>query len=81
VIQSYQLNNPEIERVIDLVRDFGKTNLKKKVEDSLNIPAPGSRAGSGWYVGEDAVVPGTARVPTTYQTNVKEGYTGWYRNR
>ena len=30
VYESYQLNNPGIERVLSLVRDFGKTNLKKK---------------------------------------------------
>jgi hypothetical protein len=33
VYESYQLSNPGIERVIDLVRDFGRTNLKKKVEE------------------------------------------------
>jgi hypothetical protein len=32
VLESYQLNNPGIERVVDLVRDFGRTNLKKKAE-------------------------------------------------
>jgi hypothetical protein len=32
VFESYQLNNPKIERVIGLVRDFGRANLKKKVE-------------------------------------------------
>lgn len=32
VYESYQLNNPGIERVIDLVREFGRSNLKKKLE-------------------------------------------------
>ena len=36
VYESYQLTNPGIERVIALVRDFGKTNLKKKVEEEVN---------------------------------------------
>jgi hypothetical protein len=47
VYESYQLNNPTIERVMDLVRNFGKTNLKKKVEEDMKtncfpraIPAP-----------------------------------------
>jgi hypothetical protein len=39
VYESYQLNNPGMERVIDLVRDFGKTNLKKKIDDEVNISA------------------------------------------
>jgi hypothetical protein len=39
VYESYQLNNPRIERVIDLVRDFGRANLKKKVEEDVNISA------------------------------------------
>jgi hypothetical protein len=43
VIQSYQLNNPEIEQVIDLVREFGRTNLKKKVEAPLMIAASDAR--------------------------------------
>ena len=32
VYESYQINNPTTERVLDLVRDFSKANLKKKVE-------------------------------------------------
>jgi hypothetical protein len=36
VYESYQLNNPRIERVIHLVRDFGRANLKKKA-DNVNI--------------------------------------------
>lgn len=36
VYESYQLNNPRMERVIDMVRDFGRANLKKKVEEDLN---------------------------------------------
>jgi hypothetical protein len=36
VFESYQLNNPEMERVIDLVRDFGRANLKKKVYEVVN---------------------------------------------
>jgi len=37
VFESYQLNNPGIERVISLVREFGRANLKKKVEENVNI--------------------------------------------
>jgi len=37
VFESYQLNNPGIERVISLVREFGRANLKKKVEERVNI--------------------------------------------
>ena len=37
VYESYQLNNPGIERVIELVRDFGRANLKKKVEEDVNL--------------------------------------------
>lgn len=29
VYESYQLNNPGVERVIELVREFGRSNLKK----------------------------------------------------
>jgi hypothetical protein len=36
VYESYQLNNPGIDRVIDLVRDFGEANLKKKAEGDSN---------------------------------------------
>jgi len=36
VFESYQLNNPRIERVISLVREFGRANLKKKVEERVN---------------------------------------------
>jgi hypothetical protein len=43
VIESYQLNNPGIERVIDLVRAFGKTNRKKKVEASVMFFPLGTR--------------------------------------
>ena len=39
VYESYQMNNPRIERVLDLVRDFGRANLKKKVEEDVNISA------------------------------------------
>jgi hypothetical protein len=39
VYESYQLINPSVERVIDLVRDFGKTNLKKKVEEDVRMNA------------------------------------------
>jgi hypothetical protein len=39
VFESYQLNNPEMERVIDLVRDFGRANLKKKVYEAVNYHA------------------------------------------
>lgn len=35
VYESYQLNNPGFDRVIELVRDFGKANLKKKVEEAV----------------------------------------------
>jgi hypothetical protein len=37
VYESYQINNPTIERVVDLVRDFSQANLKKKVEDLMTI--------------------------------------------
>jgi hypothetical protein len=36
VYESYQLNNPGIERVIDLVRQFGRANLKKKVDGHVD---------------------------------------------
>jgi len=39
VYESYQLHNPRVERVIELVRDFGRANLKKKVEESVNVSA------------------------------------------
>ena len=39
VYESYQLNNPGIERVINLVRDFGRANLKKKIEEDVNVSA------------------------------------------
>jgi hypothetical protein len=39
VYESYQLNNPGVERIIDLVREFGRTNLKKKVEGVLAFSA------------------------------------------
>ena len=42
VHESYQLNNPGIERVIDLVRDFGRDNLKKEVKNGMNINVPGN---------------------------------------
>jgi hypothetical protein len=35
VYESYQLNNPTIERVMEIVRDFGRTNLKKKAEANV----------------------------------------------
>jgi hypothetical protein len=37
VYESYQINNPSMERVVDLVRDFSQANLKKKVEDLMTI--------------------------------------------
>jgi hypothetical protein len=47
IYESYQLNNPTVERVMELVREFGKANLKKKVEEEADagsflktIPAP-----------------------------------------
>jgi hypothetical protein len=39
VYESYQLNNPKIERVINLVREFGRINLKKKVEKEADLDA------------------------------------------
>jgi len=39
VYESYQLNNPRIERVVNLVRDFGRANLKKKVEGDVSLSA------------------------------------------
>jgi hypothetical protein len=37
VYESYQLNNPTVERMIDLVRNFGRANLKKKAEENASI--------------------------------------------
>jgi len=45
VFESYQLNKPGIERVISLVRDFGRANLKKKVEEDVNISPLGKNNG------------------------------------
>jgi len=39
VYESYQLVNPEMERVIEIVREFGRMNLKKKFEENLNVKA------------------------------------------
>jgi hypothetical protein len=39
VYEGYQLNNPGVERVISLVRDFGRANLKKKAEEQVNMGA------------------------------------------
>ena len=36
VYESYQINNPSMERVVDLVRDFGRANLKKKSKEDVN---------------------------------------------
>ena len=38
VYECYELNSPTVERVMDLVRDFGKANLKK-VKEEVNIGA------------------------------------------
>jgi hypothetical protein len=35
VYENYEINNPSMERVVKLVRDFGKAKLKKKVEDLI----------------------------------------------
>jgi hypothetical protein len=35
VYEHYQLVNPEMERVIQIVRDFSRMNLKKKFEEEL----------------------------------------------
>ena len=47
IYECYQLNNPTVERVMELVREFGKGNLKKKVDEEVDaglfpktIPAP-----------------------------------------
>jgi hypothetical protein len=37
VCESYQINNPSMERVVDLIKDFGRAHLKKKVEQLMNI--------------------------------------------
>jgi hypothetical protein len=42
VYESYQLNNPGMARVIDLVRNFGRSNLKKNFEAIFNGPAHGN---------------------------------------
>jgi hypothetical protein len=39
VYESYQINNPTIEWVIELVRDFSQANLKKKVEEHGKVSA------------------------------------------
>jgi len=36
VYESYQLNNPKMERIVELVRQFGSGNLKKNVERAVN---------------------------------------------
>jgi hypothetical protein len=41
VYECYQINNPTVERVIHLLRDFGEANLKKKVEELVNISVAG----------------------------------------
>ena len=46
VYESYQLNNPGLERVIDLVRDFGRSNFKKKFEAIFT----GNRHGNNRYI-------------------------------
>jgi hypothetical protein len=45
VYETYQLNNPGIERIIDLVREFGRTNLKKKVEAAISLSVRERRSG------------------------------------
>lgn len=37
VYESYQLVNPEMDRVIHIVREFSNMNLKKKFEEGMNI--------------------------------------------
>jgi hypothetical protein len=44
VYESYQLNNPTVERVLELVRNFGRNNLKKKVEEEMSNPSRGMPA-------------------------------------
>jgi hypothetical protein len=39
IYESYQIHNPSIERVVSLVRDFGRANLKKKIEKIRNSNA------------------------------------------
>jgi hypothetical protein len=41
VYESYQINNPGMERVVELVRDFSQINLKKKVEEAVKASALG----------------------------------------
>ena len=41
VYESYQINNPSMERVVELVRDFSQVNLKKKVEEVVKASALG----------------------------------------
>jgi hypothetical protein len=36
IYESYQLKNPKIERIINLVREFGSANLKK-IEENTNL--------------------------------------------
>jgi hypothetical protein len=37
VYESYQINNPSMERVVGLVTDFGRAHLKKKAEERVKI--------------------------------------------
>jgi hypothetical protein len=37
VYESYQIHNPSVERVVSLIRDFSRSNLKKKVEGLMKI--------------------------------------------
>jgi hypothetical protein len=37
VYESYQIHNPSVERVVELIREFGRANLKKKVEGLVKI--------------------------------------------
>jgi hypothetical protein len=39
VYESYQINNPTLERLIHLVKYFGRANLKKKVYEKVNYHA------------------------------------------
>lgn len=39
VYESYQLVNPEMERVIHIVREVGRMNPQKKIEEEMNVKA------------------------------------------
>jgi hypothetical protein len=37
VDESHQLNNPEMEQLVELVREFGRRNLQEKNQDAMDV--------------------------------------------